>query len=151
MAPGVIQPSFRFLVKTLRLWSTWQVLFKRNLHQWGAQSHKRNCWKLDRKPTRGTANHSLHWGSTLHTGWAEYFALWSHLQSYQTAAEPSIPVGKLRLKEGHIKIRTARVPNVRYTPDLVRLSTTCCYLLCLFVTEVKILNYSVVDTPKHSL
>lgn len=69
----------------------------------------------------------------------------------KTAAEPSIPVGSLRLKEGHIKIWTARVPTVRHTPDLVRLSTTCCYLLCLFVTEAKILNYSVVDTPEHSL
>lgn len=65
----------------------------------------------------------------------------------QTAPETTIPVTKLRPKEGHIKIWTVRGANVRYTPDLVCLLTTSCYLCCLFATEPKNLNYSVADTP----
>lgn len=44
--------------------------------------------------------------------------------------------------------------NCRNTPDLVCSSTTNCWALCLFATEPKNLNYSVVDTPStpvHSL
>lgn len=83
--------------------------------------------------TAAWANHSLRWGSTLHTGWAENFASWTHLVSGQTALQTLIPVNGLRVKEGHIKIWTWRVPNDQYQPDLVFLLSTTGYLLCLLL------------------
>lgn len=84
--------------------------FEIRLHRYTAHGHKRNCWKLERKPTCGSANHSLRWGSTLHTWlvWIRSVHRGPTWLADKTTLQTPIPVSRLRVKQTHQNLNVTR-------------------------------------------